>query len=248
MANINSWPSPVSRRGGSSSATPALWTTASRRSSPSASTDVLREARSARSSRRCRTRAPGTWERIEARAASAFVASRLPSTTVAPVPHELFGDEIPDARVAAGDQEAPALGAGKTVHVPRLGLGPGPGLGYGGHHGLLALEGDRAAPGIALSRRAPPTPHGPSGRRHPADTPPTPCCSPPTALPSSALRWPWPPGSTGSPGTAATTAAARCGRSGAPPGSRRRRPRARPTAVRRTTVGRSPSGSRARPR
>ncbi len=46
---------------------------------------------------------------------------------------ELLGDEVPDARVAAGDQKALPLGAGQSMDVPRRGLG------YGGHGGLPEL-------------------------------------------------------------------------------------------------------------
>ena len=95
VANINSWPSAVSRRCGWSSSTPALHTTASRLSTSSASTEDLSEERSARSSRRWRTRAPGTRERIEAIAASALTVSRLPRMTVAPVPASCSATKYP---------------------------------------------------------------------------------------------------------------------------------------------------------
>ncbi|RPE42906.1 hypothetical protein EDD90_6073 [Streptomyces sp. Ag109_O5-1] len=95
VPNMSSWPSPVSSRGGSSSATPALWTTASRRSTFSDSTTVRNDERSARSSRTARTWAPGTRARIDAMAASAFVGLRLPSTTVAPVADNCSATKYP---------------------------------------------------------------------------------------------------------------------------------------------------------
>lgn len=74
---------------------------------------------------------------------------------------QLLGDEIPDARVAAGDQEALSPRMRQSVSVPSRGLG------YGGHGGLPEARSGLKGSGPHIHSRPRPVPTVPGATHIP---------------------------------------------------------------------------------